>query len=202
MDITSLTALLVAVVGVAGTLASALLTQRRSDALRREERELTDRLRREEAAEQRRTVDLAERRAGYTAYNIAARQFLSALNDAMHALRRDPATAGPELATMEALRVEYRNCYAEAQMAVPDRVLAEVTRANRSLSTVYGILKRLAHGSAGQAGPVGPTDRDESLATAVGAIETCWTHLARLRVTMRRDLGISAAPPPAAPDAP
>ncbi|WP_327674559.1 hypothetical protein [Kitasatospora sp. NBC_00458] len=183
MDPSSLTALLVAVVGVAGTLASALLTQRRGDAARREERDLADRQRREELAGQREAVDLAERRAGYTALNIAARQYLTALNDYAHALRRDPAAAEPALAVLDTVRTEYLQRYAEAQMTVPDLVLAEVSRANRVLSGLYGRLMRIGHGM---------PEPEGELAALTGAVEAGWDQLALLRATMRTDLGISA----------
>ncbi|MEV6978094.1 hypothetical protein [Kitasatospora sp. NPDC093806] len=183
MDASSLTALLVAVVGVAGTLASALLTQRRGDTVRRDERELAERRRREERDEQRAALELAERRAGYTAFNIAARQYLSALNYYAHALRRDlPGGAAAELAAVDAVRNDYLQRYAEAQMAVPDQVLAEVSHTNRVLGALYGTLVRIGHGT---------PDPGEDLTTTATAVESAWSHLATLRTTMRADLGIS-----------
>ncbi|MEU6238253.1 hypothetical protein [Kitasatospora sp. NPDC047058] len=184
MDASGATALLVAVVGVVGTLASALLTQRRGDAARREERELGERRELAERHAQQRSADLAERRASYTTLNTAARDYLTALNDHAHALRLAPAgaDAGETATALEHARAAYRRRYAEAQMVVPDGVLVEVSLANRRLSALYGCLKRITNGTPAQS---------EDLDAVAAAVDEAWTRLRLLRHTMRRDLGIS-----------
>ncbi|MEV4558708.1 hypothetical protein AB0K51_17185 [Kitasatospora sp. NPDC049285] len=182
MDATGLAAVIAAVVGVLGTLASAVLTQRRGDAARREERELTERIRRADRDELRRSTDRTDLRACYVALNTAARQYLTALNDHAHALRRQQPSTAAELAAVEAARAEYRQRYAEAQMTVPDAVLAEASRANHRLGVLYGTLVRIAHGTAR------PGD---DLTAYPAAVDAAWDGLAVLRHTMRTDLGIT-----------
>ncbi|GAA2115616.1 hypothetical protein GCM10009759_60660 [Kitasatospora saccharophila] len=184
MDAAALAAVIAAVVGVLGTLASALLTQRRSDAARREERELAERSRRADREEARNTAARTELRACYVALNTAARQYLTALNDHAHALRREQPSSIAETAAVEAARTEYRQRYAEAQMTVPDAVLAEISRANRRLGALYGALARNAHGTAR------PGD---DLASCFAAVDAAWDGLAVLRHAMRADLGITEA---------
>ncbi|MGX4689411.1 hypothetical protein [Streptomyces sp. JNUCC 63] len=184
---TAVAGLLAAAVGVAGTLGSAWLTQRRGDALRREEWERMDRVRRTELEAQRADTGREARRAAYTELNAAARHYLATLSDHCHALRAGgDGTSQESLTAMETARVEYRRRYAEAQMIVPDAVLTEVRRANHCLGGVYGGLVRLTRGTA----------RDGDDLTAVrDAIRGGWDVLARMRAAMRTDLGVTGPTP-------
>ncbi|MFE2529335.1 hypothetical protein ACFXEL_34500 [Streptomyces sp. NPDC059382] len=80
--------LLAAAVGVGGTLGSAWLTQRRNDAVRREEWDRLERSRLVDLADQRARERLAGRSAAYTAFNAATRHYLACLNDRVDALQR------------------------------------------------------------------------------------------------------------------
>ncbi|MFF2810407.1 hypothetical protein ACFVT2_25215 [Streptomyces sp. NPDC058000] len=174
--------LLAALVGVGGTLGSAWLTQRRSDADRREEREHLERTRRAELAAQHTQDGLAARQSTYTAFNAAARNYLACLNDHAHALQRDPVEPDETLDAMETARIEFRQRYAEAQMVVPDTVLAEVRRANTALGGIYGILVRLTRGAAADG---------DTLGTARNRIKQSWRVLSDMRATMRADLRVT-----------
>nr|WP_329172533.1 hypothetical protein [Streptomyces decoyicus] len=81
MDVGSATALWAAVVGVVGTLLSALLPQRAADRSRQREQE-----RAEQSCERRSEVQ--ELRSCDVALNTAARQYLAALTDQLNALSR------------------------------------------------------------------------------------------------------------------
>ncbi|MHA5049324.1 hypothetical protein [Streptomyces sp. SD15] len=177
----ALTGLLVAVVGVGGTLGSAWLTQRRGDASRREEWERLERTRLAELTAQRAESGREARRAAYTEFNAAARHYLATLNDHAHVLRIG-YDAQDSLATVETARVDYRRRYAEAQMIVPDTVLAEVRRVDSGLGSAYGTLARLTHGTAREG---------DDLATVRDAIKQGWQNLSRMRATMRTDLGVT-----------
>ncbi|WP_327290229.1 hypothetical protein [Streptomyces sp. NBC_01198] len=179
----AVTGLLAAAIGVGGTLGSAWLTQRRGDAARREEWERLERTRTAELAAQRRQSDVTDRRAAYTVFNTAARHYLAALNDHAHVLLHPGAEdQDAALAAVDTARAEYRRRYAEAQMIVPDAVLAEVREVNTALGAIYGTLARLTRGV--------PRDGDE-LPAAQAGIRRGWQLLSRMRAAMRADLDVT-----------
>ncbi|MEU6665997.1 hypothetical protein [Streptomyces sp. NPDC046727] len=173
--------LLAAVVGVGGTLGSAWLTQRRGDASRREEWERLERARRAEFAAQQAESHREARKAVYTEFNAAARHYLATLNDHAHVLRIGYAPQ-ESLAAVETARVDYRRQYAEAQMTVPDVVLAEVKRVDSGLGSVYGTLARLTHENAREG---------DDIETVRDRITQGWRDLSRMRSAMRTDLGVT-----------
>lgn len=174
MDTSSASALAVAVVGVIGTLVSALLTQRAAASSRHRELVHVERLR-------VRRSDNEALRAGYVALNMAARQYLAALTDQVHALRRAADTDAVRRRLAEA-RDLHRDVHAEAQMRVPDAILDVASEVNHALNAVYGILKRLDGGT--------PRPGD-SLDAAQAGIDELWERLRVLRRDMRVDLGVS-----------
>ncbi|MFK4267804.1 hypothetical protein [Streptomyces milbemycinicus] len=186
MDVTGAGAPIVAVVGVVGTLLSALLTQRAAERGRRREQERTERVRaRAREAEARRTC--------YVALNASLRQYLAALTDQLHALIRteDPRAARQRLSEARDL---HRDVYAEAQMRLPDPVLTLAGEVTHALGTLYGRLRRLDDGV--------PRPGD-SLDAAQGEIDALWERLRELRRGMRADPGASGVsrPSPPGPDA-
>ncbi|MER5205250.1 hypothetical protein [Streptomyces sp. NPDC002825] len=188
----SLTALLIAVVGVAGTLGAALLTQNRADRTkrmelraaaeeRREERVHAEELRRAELERQRQSESLERRRACYIALNTAARQYVTAMTNHVHALRRgeDAATS---LERLEECRAAYRDSHAEAQMIVPNAVARASSDAKDHLNEAYGELRKYAADPsryAAELAAMGPELHEE-----------VWRHVAAMKVAMRIDLGI------------
>ncbi|OIJ97072.1 hypothetical protein BIV23_31710 [Streptomyces monashensis] len=167
---------MVAVVGVVGTLLSALLTQRAADHSRRREQERTEQVR-----ERRRHAQ--ELRACYVALNTSARQYLAALTDQLHALGREEERRVVRQRLAEA-RDQYRDVYAQAQMRVPERVLGLAGDLNRDLGVVYGMVRRLDDGV--------PRAGDTRAAVQTG-IDAQWGRLRRMRCEMRADLGASRA---------
>jgi len=179
----AVTGLLAAMVGVGGTLGSAWLTQRRGDALRREEWERVERSRLAELTMQQRQSGREARRSAYTEFNAAARHYLATLNDHTHVLRigGDPAES---LAAAETARVEYRRRHAEAQMIVPDSVLVGVRKVDKGLGSVYGSLARVTRDR--------PREGDD-LDTVRATIKQGWRDLAEMRATMRTDLDVTGS---------
>ncbi|WP_405951614.1 hypothetical protein OG588_40665 [Streptomyces prunicolor] len=177
----AVTGLLAAVVGVGGTLGSAWLTQRRGDTLRREEWERLERARQAELAAQQRQSGREARRTAYTELNAAARHYLATLNDHAHVLRIE-GDAAESLAALETARVDYRRRYAEAQMIVPDAVLAEVRKVDKEVGSVYGSLARVTRDR--------PRDGDD-LDTVRTVIGQGWRHLSEMRAAMRTDLDVT-----------
>ncbi|MGW1110567.1 hypothetical protein [Streptomyces albidoflavus] len=174
MDVGSVTAVSVAVVGVVGTLLSALLTQRAADRSRQRERE------RAELARERRG-ELLDVRSCYVALNTATRQYLAALTDQVHALRRDGS--GPVRQRLTDARDQHRDVYAEAQLRVPDPVLDLAGQLSRELGAVYGMVKRLDAGA--------PREGD-SVTGAQERIDVLWHLLREMRRRMRAELGVPA----------
>ncbi|MFE7382814.1 hypothetical protein ACFU9F_20880 [Streptomyces zhihengii] len=178
MDAGGATAWAVAVTGVAGTLFSALLTQRAADRGRLLE---LDRAERRRAAHE----DETARRGAYVALNMSARHYLVALSDQMHAVRRGGDAESVSLRLDEA-RDHHRDVHAEAQMALPDSILDLAGEVNRGLNALYGTVRRLDDGT--------PRDSDSPEA-AQRMIDAMWAQLRSLRQEMRRDLGVSGADP-------
>ncbi|CAM5547423.1 hypothetical protein GCM10010222_26560 [Streptomyces tanashiensis] len=188
----SWTALLIAVVGVAGTLGAALLTQNRADRTkrmelqaaaeqRREERGHAEELRRAELERHRESESLERRRACYITLNTAARQYVTAMTNHIHALRRGEDAAA-SLEHLEERRAAYRDTYAEAQMIVPNAVARASGDAKDHLNDAYGKLRKYAADPSGYA--------DELSAMGRELHEDVWPYVVAMKVAMRIDLGV------------
>lgn len=188
----SWTALLIAVVGVAGTLGAALLTQIRADRTKRmelqaaaeqrhEERGHAEELLRAEQARQQQRESLERRRACYITLNTAARQYLTEMSNHLHALRRgeDPA---PSLENLEAGRLAYRESYAESQMIVPDVVSRPSSAAKTRLNAAYKKLRAYAEQPS--------LNATELAAMEAELHEEVWPFLSAMKTSMRADLGV------------
>ncbi|WP_327270180.1 MULTISPECIES: hypothetical protein [unclassified Streptomyces] len=174
MDIGVMTAPLVAVVGVVGTLMSALLTQRAADRSRQREQERT------EGAWDRR-IEARERWACYVALNISGRHYLAALTDQLHALGHDVELPNVRQRLTDA-RDDHREAYAEAQLILPDRVLDHAEAVSHGLGMVYGMVRRLDDGT---------PETADSPSAAHEEIRALWERLRQMRAQMRADLAAS-----------
>ncbi|WP_329468461.1 hypothetical protein [Streptomyces sp. NBC_01431] len=156
----------IAVVGVAGTLGAAVLTQSRADRARRMETQ---------------SENLERRRTCYITLNTAARQYLTEMGNYLHALKRDEGVAA-SLEKLEAARMTYRDSYAEAQMVVPNAVLGASRAAKERLNHAYGDLKRYG---------TEPSRYAEELANLERHLHReVWPSVGALRKSMRSDLGV------------
>ncbi|MCB5169741.1 hypothetical protein LG634_33695 [Streptomyces bambusae] len=181
MDIGSV---IIAVAGVAGTLGGSFLTQRAAE--RGKLRELALIREQEDARESRQL-----RRTCYAELNRDARQFSTALNGHLHAMRERGVEEADRTALDEA-KAAHRDRYSEAMMVAPDGVLAAAAAANRALTALYGHVKRLERGE---------PEPGESPEAAARAREEVWALLATMRTAMRRDLGVAEDPEPSDGDA-
>ncbi|MCH0565772.1 MULTISPECIES: hypothetical protein [unclassified Streptomyces] len=194
--------LLVAVVGVVGTLSAALVTQVRADRVklmeidslrgqRAEDRAHDERMRaleladaREQRAASHRAEARARLRACYVAFNTAARHYQTAQISVLHGLRAG-AGIDEHAEALEEARTAFRASYAEAQMLLPGPVLDAASAVSRRLNDDYGALKRsLVDAPCTPA----PSECEER-------VQAAWAVLAELRRTMRRDLSIDDAAP-------
>ncbi len=188
----SWTALLIAVVGVAGTLGAALLTQVRADRTkrmelqaaaeqRREERGHAEELLRAEQARQGQRESLERRRACYIALNTASRQYLTEMTNHLHALGRGDGVAA-SLENLEAARLAYRDSYAESQMIVPDTVSRATSTAKRRLNEAYGKLRKYAEEPSRYAAELEAMKDDLH--------QDVWPYVGAMKKAMRADLGV------------
>ncbi|MFD3530762.1 hypothetical protein [Streptomyces sp. NPDC058664] len=188
----SWTALLIAVVGVAGTLGAALLTQVRADRTkrmelqaaadqRREERGHAEELLRAEQVRQGQRESLERRRACYITLNTASRQYLTEMVNHLHALRRGDGVA-TSLENLETARLAYRDSYAESQMIVPDVVSRSTSAAKKRLNEAYGKLRKYAEEPSLYAA--------ELEAMEDGLHQEVWPYVGAMKKAMRADLGV------------
>ena len=177
----STSALIIALVGITGTLASALLTQRGASKNAIRELERADQQRREERAYQAEKTTIDDRRTCYVALNIAARLYQTALTNYLVDLQLG-APSDEIRAAVEETRIDHRTRHAEAQMVLPDSVLEVAGAVNGNLGKFYGILRSI---------DLGNSNSNETLETAEARRETSWDLLAEMRTVMRQDLGIA-----------
>ncbi|MFJ6759671.1 MULTISPECIES: hypothetical protein [unclassified Streptomyces] len=169
-----ISAVLIAVTGVVGTLGAALLTQRGSERAKRREIEL---LRGQEEVRE----SLALRRSCYVELNRDARQFTTALNRHLHVMR-ERRVEDADREALDAAKAAHRDRYSEAQMIAPDEVLARAMTVNRAINDVYGQVKRLERGA---------PEPGETPETASRAKDEIWGLISAMRTAMREDLGVS-----------
>jgi hypothetical protein len=187
--------LVIAVVGVVGTLGAALLTQSRADRTkrlelqaaaeqRREERQHAEVLLQAEQAQARQRESLELRRRCYIGLNTASRQYLTAMTNYLHALRHN-VDVGASLAQLESSRLAYRDSYSEAQMVSPNPVLHASGVAKTRLNTAYGNVKKLGPSLSGCV--------DELQALEDELRQEVWPSVGVQKNAMRIDLGIDSA---------
>lgn len=177
----------VAVVGVCGTLASAIFSQRLSQRTRFVELEHSERVRLAEqgtAEKERRTEQL---RSCYVQLNANDRNYRDAMLAYAYALKAG-SPGEDEAAEVAAARRAQRNARAEAQMIVSEEVLNSEGRVNAQLTVVYSRLQHIQ-------GDSDPNDRELLLQEVIELLDKIILLLSRARVTMRMDLGVIDKPP-------
>ncbi|MEU6118802.1 hypothetical protein ABZ840_30170 [Streptomyces sp. NPDC047117] len=177
----SISQIVIAVLGIGGTLAAAVITQRGADRARARELEHTRQLQQEEREYATRQARLEARRTCYATLSAGTRDLANVMAKALHALDRGEMTE--ELrADLDRARREHRMRHAEAQMVLPDTVAEAASTANRHLGDLYGLLMRL-DGNVAQEG--------ENLEAASESLDKLWDPLWKMRRVMRVDLGIT-----------
>ncbi|MFE0463351.1 hypothetical protein ACFW1A_29280 [Kitasatospora sp. NPDC058965] len=177
-------ALLVAAVGVLGTLSSPVISQRLSARTKREEAAM-QRADAEAVREQaRREAVVAERKAAYIAFNAASRRYRVEMMNYLHAV--DAELAGDlDRAELREARRTYSACFAEVQILATDEVLASIEEISGRLSRAYLAIKRLENGA-----PDPGWSFDETRGFLIGA----WDHWLAMRQVMRAELGLDERP--------
>jgi hypothetical protein len=177
-------ALVVSIVGVGGTLASAVLSQVLSMRAKRVELDGQRQQRRDERAEEQRRTDYTDRRSSCVAVNMAARRFRQALKNYLFEGTDEKADE------LERARQEFTSRYGEAQMILPDAVLSEASAASSCLAQAYGKVKafRRPDGRLAVHGLAPGADRDKLELFLDGDVAAA---LRQLRHAMRVDLGVA-----------
>lgn len=176
----NVTALVVAVVGVAGTLFAALLTQR--SYMRSKKLELSDQQKQREAEQLR--VNLKERRDVYIGLNAAARGYRRAMKNYLFEYT-DQTKADLDRAWQE-----FNHCYAEEQLIAHAEVLKVAHSASTELAEAFGRIKKFdAQRQRGVLAGSGDQDEHEAL---IAMLDGSVAEVLRLlRRVMREDLGVT-----------
>jgi len=175
-----LIALLVAAVGMLGTLSSPVIAQRLSARTKREESEAQRRDALEGRDHARREAISREKKAAYVAFNAAARRYRVELMNYLHAIAN--------LATDEAARKELRDTrrayslgLAEIQIVASDSVMEVVERVTSNLSRAFKAIKDLEQET---------PEPGWSFEETQDHLVHIWDNWASMRKAMRNDLGL------------
>jgi hypothetical protein len=182
------TTVVVAVLGAVGTLSSPLLTQWVGNRAKRQEFELEAQRRQEDRHEDSRRSVLQERRAMYAQLNTAARQYEQAIYEYLRVIS-EVAPTHEQRAELTEARESFRELYSDAQMIVPDQVLAAAMEVSAGLGEAYGKARRLERRLSGG----GAADDPEETIEAARAYchGDVYRLIINLRGLMRQDLGVS-----------
>ncbi|MEU7583528.1 hypothetical protein AB0B50_38810 [Streptomyces sp. NPDC041068] len=177
----SISQIVIAVLGIGGTLAAAVITQRGADRARTRELEHTRQLQQEEREYATRQAQLEARRVCYATLSAGTRDLANVMTKVLHALEEGEVTE--ELRSdLDRARREHRLRHAEAQMVLPDTVAEAASTANRHLGDLYGLLMSLDGGTA---------QREGNVEAARDSMDKLWDPLWRMRHVMRVDLGVT-----------
>ena len=131
------TTVVIAILGAVGTLSSPLLTQWVGNRAKRQDFELEAQRRQEDRHEDARRSVIQERRAIYAQLNTAARQYEQAIYEFLRVISEGAATP-EQLAELAKARESFRELYSDAQMIIPDTVLAAAADVSAGLGQAYG----------------------------------------------------------------
>ncbi|MFE6178227.1 hypothetical protein [Streptomyces sp. NPDC056464] len=176
--------LVIAFLGIVGTLVSGLMTQRLAEKVKSRELSHAEGQRAEERQYETEREAAGALRACYVVLNTASLDYHSELNHFWHALHAGRVTDDLR-SRLDDARRGHRARYSEAQMRVPDDVLATVDKVHRGLNRMYGVLKRLDGGFQ-------PHGDGESLDQVHTQIMAFWDQLSEMRRIMRRSIGVPA----------
>ncbi|MFD0416703.1 hypothetical protein [Streptomyces sp. NPDC127108] len=179
---TSVSSLIIAVVGVLGTLFSGLLAHRSSVNSKKMELRHVAEMAHAEREENRRQSELETRRSIYGELNAALRDYYAGLRLTLLALQKGDATEELRVA-VGGLRDDIRGVYAKGQMFMPDDVLDVV---GNLVALLHHLYNNLVLHCAGQ-------DAEESLEVIAGRLSRASEVLYEVRQTMRKDLGLTSS---------
>jgi hypothetical protein len=177
------TALVAAIVGVAGTLMAPLFSQRMMARVQNEQFERQQQTSRELWLREQHQAELAQKRGCYVATNAANRRYRVELMKFLWRVNRGDVddTAREEL---EAARHGHHAAFAEAQMIASTSVLRELDIVSKALSEGYRMTNCLEEGN---------PDPQGSFEEVGAHLIQLWDQMKVMRASMRRDLRIDDA---------
>jgi hypothetical protein len=175
-----LVALLVAALGMLGTLSSPIVAQRLSARTKREESDAQRRDALEGRDHTRRETLAKEKKAAYVAFNAAARRYRIELMNRLHEVGSGtPGEAGR--GELRDSRRAYSLGLAEMQIVASDSVMEVVEQVTSNLYRAYKAIKSLEDGT---------PDPGWSFEETQDHLIHTWDHWASMRKAMRNDLGL------------
>jgi len=173
-------AIMIAAVGVLGTLAAPIVTQRLAARARREDFELQGAEREESRRHEQSQLDRSTKRSSYVGFLASGRRFRHEITNYLYTAKRDELDNVARTELEEARRA-YVLSYAEVQIAASRSVLALTEPFNLGLANAYRIAKHLGDDE---------PEPGESLEGAEQFLQDLWTSWDDMRQAMRDDLGI------------
>ncbi|WP_063002608.1 hypothetical protein [Nocardia mikamii] len=140
-----LVGLAVAGIGVVGTFGAAVAAQWAGIRSKRVEAEIQRSHLSEQRVESAKQQQSEEKRSVYSHFNESARNYRTALHDGVRALERG---ADVDVERLEAVRSQYQEMYARAQMIVTDRLLTIASEVDTGLGNAYRVLHNAVLGAA------------------------------------------------------
>jgi hypothetical protein len=178
--INNLDAIVIAVVGVVGTLAGSIVGQLLTARTRRYELEIQRSQQQEDYARKRRVAELADKRSCYIAMMTSSRRYRVEVMNYLYAVkeRTVDATARSDL---ESARRACLDSLGEVQIVATLEVLATIDPVNSGLSNAYRATKRLE---------AGEPEPDGSFEEIYQSLTDLWDQWHHMREAMRKDLGV------------
>jgi hypothetical protein len=191
----TITTIIAAGIAVLGTLLSPLLVTYANTRAKAQEYELARLQRLEEREAEKRSKDFIELRSTYQELNSEMRRCLRALSNYLHLIRSDRCGDQARDA-LDAVRHEYLQHYADAQMIIPEEVFAAAIFANNGLSRLYGMVRRLDGLTILDLNSRTTIDNErvETIDSVSSYLEEVRSRIWNLRRVMRTDLGINSSP--------
>ena len=175
-----ITALVVAIVGVIGTLLSPILAQRSTARTSQVTAAIQRDIRAEERDAAARRIEFEERRSAYTSLNALARASRNLFKDSARRYARTGVMTPEDIATARDAWISYQDQYDSSQMVLPDEILTLASHLNALLGQAYRRVREL--GELDQAGP------DAIVEFCNGPVLESVTLM---RQKMRENLGVS-----------
>lgn len=173
----TVSALVIAVVGVLGTLMAPIISHRLSSETKRQEFELERIHRQDEHSREQQRSALAERKACYVTITASSRRYRVQLMDYLHAVNRGTVTESIKAELEEAHRA-YIADLAETYLIASLTVLDALRPVNTGFSEAYRNIKELEDGA----------QERRSFESTRDFLLRQWDTLRDLRTAMREDL--------------
>lgn len=177
---TDISAIVIAAVGVVGTLAGTIVSQLLSTRARKADFEMQREQRKEEYVQERQKTDLANKRSCYIAMMASSRRYRIELMNYAYAVK-EQVVDNDARHELENSRRACLDSFAEVQIVATLRVKDTVEPVNSGLSKAYRFVKRF---EAGEPEPGGSFEEIERFLTKL------WDKWRYMAEAMRQDLEV------------